>query len=300
MSYDEKFSDVVLLLSMQDAIADLSGSTKTVSVYGSASLSMGVAGPFGGSSLLLDGSSGYLDIASSDFNFGTGKFCIETWDYCQDQTTNYPSIISTTGGWAGGGFGLRFDNVGYAQKFTVHWNTVDDYFLVQASQVSFNQWRYIKYYRDGTLFVLQVDGSTVATKTAPATTTFNLNYGNSMRIGRSTWDGGAGYCKGNLGPIRITKNQTRADEGVPTAPFPTRGPRCILSGIAKFTDGSIATKAAAFLSGTKVLAGEATPDLITGEFSIIVPNQLSANFDVAIYRDGYRPLIHGPIAAVAS
>lgn len=120
------------------------------------------------------------------------------------------------------------------------------------------------------------------------------------------------YMNGNIAYLRITKGVARLSDGYtpPVAPVAYKGLQLdgsafitlqTPSGVpAAFSDGAIATKAVAFARSAGVVIGEAVPDPTTGAFSMLVPDLISDGIDVMIYRDGYRPLIHGPISATAS
>jgi len=69
-----------------------------------------------------------------------------------------------------------------------------------------------------------------------------------------------------------------------------------LSGVAKFTDGAIATKLRISNHDTGAWISDITPDPATGayQFDQLVDNAC----DLTIYRTGYRPLTHGPVSPV--
>lgn len=158
----------------------------------------------GSTCLSLDGTNAYLNVVSDYLDFKENDWTIELFSDCQDQSNNYPSMISTLGGWYSGAFGLRFDNVGQSQKFSVHWNGLGDPFIVSSATYSFNSRRHIALVRIDTSVFLFVGGVLVATGTVSSSTTLNLSLGGAMRIGWSTWDNAAGYYKGNIDNVRIT------------------------------------------------------------------------------------------------
>lgn len=66
-----------------------------------------------------------------------------------------------------------------------------------------------------------------------------------------------------------------------------------LSGIAQFSDGSVATTVEAYRRDSAVLVGSTTPNPATGAFQIDISCNTPCN--VVQYRTGYRPLMHGPV-----
>jgi hypothetical protein len=189
-------------------IFDNSYNRKTVTPYGDAKISTAQS-KYGGSSLYLDGNGDYLSIPSSeDLNFGTSDFTIEFWAYCTDNTNNYPTYISTYGGWGLGAFGYRFDNTGQAGKFSIHWNP-DDPILTTTNTFSFNQWRHTALVRNGTALTLYVNGNQESTTTISPSRTLDLGLSGSMLIGWSRWDGSNGYLNDYMDDLRITKGVAR-------------------------------------------------------------------------------------------
>lgn len=67
-------------------------------------------------------------------------------------------------------------------------------------------------------------------------------------------------------------------------------------GLAVFSDGSIARTVHITSAATGQLLATATPDQATGAFSVAQVGL--GRFVVTIYRDGYRPLTHGPIEPI--
>ncbi|NDC26016.1 MAG: hypothetical protein EBZ49_18055, partial [Proteobacteria bacterium] len=144
---DPYISNVVLLLHMDGAngattFTDSSTTPKSISRVGDAQISTAQS-KFGGASLKLDGSSGYLTIpADTSLDMGANDFTIEFWAYGQDQSRAYPTYLAGQGGWYGGAWGIRFDNTGYSQRFGFFFNPGDPFFS-SSSTYSFNQWRHI-------------------------------------------------------------------------------------------------------------------------------------------------------------
>ncbi|HPB76154.1 MAG TPA: hypothetical protein PLY96_13000 [Chromatiaceae bacterium] len=67
----------------------------------------------------------------------------------------------------------------------------------------------------------------------------------------------------------------------------------ILSGFARFSDGAVAELVRAWRRDTGDMVASVAPDPVTGAFTLTgIKNYLH---DVTIFREGYRPLTHGPI-----
>ncbi len=66
-----------------------------------------------------------------------------------------------------------------------------------------------------------------------------------------------------------------------------------LSGIAKFTDGAVASLARVWRRDDGSRVADLVPD---GETAVFAIQDLErTGYDVTIFRDGYRPLTHGPV-----
>ena len=211
---DPFYNYVSLLLTMNGSdnsttFADKSPNALTVTANGDAKISTAQK-RYGVSSAYLDGNGDYLSVpASTSLDLGSSDFTIEFWAYCTDQTTSYPTYISTQGGWSSGSFGYRFDNTGQAGKFSIHWNPLGDPFITSTSTFSFNKWRHTALTRSGTTIRLFVDGVLEGTQTVSSGQTLNLAFGGSMRIGWSAWDGAQGYLNDYIDDLRITKGVAR-------------------------------------------------------------------------------------------
>lgn len=75
-------------------------------------------------------------------------------------------------------------------------------------------------------------------------------------------------------------------------PYPISGNTYTLTGVAKFTDGAVATMAKVWDREAGIEIATITPNPATGEFSVETD---AGEFDIGIYKEGYRPLFHGPV-----
>lgn len=157
----------------------------------------------GRGALYFDGSGDYLHIPDSDdFNFGSNAFTIDFWFKDDGSSANYPSFIATQGGWANG-FAIRYNNVGQAQKVSVHWQPEGDPILTSTNTFATGTWHHVAVVRSGSNLYLFVDG-TLEDSDSSISTDLDLAYGGSVRLGWATWDGGNGYYKGYITEMRIS------------------------------------------------------------------------------------------------
>lgn len=183
------------------------------------------AGPgnkFGSSGMYFDGNGDYLNIPDNDdWNFGTGEFAIDFWFYAPEQTANYPTIISTQGGWSSGSFAIRYDNTGQDHKVSVFWNPYGDPVMTSTNTFATNTWHHVAVTRSGTSLKLYVDGVNEANYTCSASDPIDLAYGGFTNIGWGAWDGANGYFNGYIDEVRISKGVARWTSGfsVPTSAY---------------------------------------------------------------------------------
>lgn len=165
---------------------------------------------FGTASALFNGSTGYLDAASSlDFAFGTGDFTIEFFMYGGTGSNAYVIDIGSNG------IALLV-SIG-PKIFAYTSGTGIGGALYTGVTFSNSAWTHVALVRNGSSLSLYVDGVLGATQT----TSQNFLTAEAPHIGRY---GGGGYDRyaGYIDELRITKGVARytADFTPPTAPFP--------------------------------------------------------------------------------
>lgn len=164
---DPNWANVGLALPFDGAnndlrIPDISGSSpKTITSYGDARLSA-TQSKYGISSLVLDGSGDYVEVAShADFSFGTGDFAIMFWLY-PVSLANGPMLIDMRPGSNGnyiGGLGIASDrSIAYGA------NSVG-FAYSPAGAVTAGAWQHIALCRSGTTGRIFVNGTQVASGT---------------------------------------------------------------------------------------------------------------------------------------
>ena len=188
---------------------------------GNAQISTGQS-KFGGASIYIPANAANVYIPpSTNFDFGTGDFTVESWVYSVNTGIGlYPTFISSVTGWSAGASGHRFNNTGTANKFSFHLNGAGDPFLTSTNTFSFNVWYHYALTRSGDTWRMFVNGNLEATGTYSAA--FNQALG-GIRLGYAQWDAANGYYNGYLDDLRITKGYARytANFTPPTAAFPT-------------------------------------------------------------------------------
>jgi hypothetical protein len=197
----------------------------TVTASGTSELSTS-ASEFGGVSGYFDGSTNcFLQIpeSSSEFNFGTGNFTIDFWFNSPGESVNYPNIVTTSGGWSSGSFGIRYSNTGRTSKVTVHWNPVGDPCIISTDTFSINTWHHVAVERtNSTTLVLYVDGNLEGSVSISSSQALDLGYGGYVQVGGETWDGASqGYYTGYVDELRISKGIARwtSNFSVPTQEY---------------------------------------------------------------------------------
>ena len=185
--------------------SDSSDSNHSVTFTGTAQIST-ARSKFGGSSLLVDGDSDYINMAAhSGLDFGTGDFTVECWVYSEATSALYPSFLSSVTGWSSGASGHRYDNSGQGNKFSFHLNPSDP-FLSTTNTFSHDTWYHYALTRSGNTWRMFINGAQEASTTSSSS--YNMGLG-GLRVGQASWDGANGYFKGNVDDIRLTKGLAR-------------------------------------------------------------------------------------------
>ena len=190
--------------------SDLSNRSATVTFVGNASISTAQS-KFGGSSLYLDGTGDYLNIADTYWNtaISSGDFTIEFW--ARLSSTAYQQILGTrdsgTNGWNVVHYGAGNENSQFLFYFrdSAGWQYVN---LGQGTRTTpaQNTWYHIAITRSGNTWKLFLNGTAEDTVT-------NANdivdgAANGLGIGARVYDT-SNYVTGYLDDIRITPGIAR-------------------------------------------------------------------------------------------
>lgn len=158
---------------------------------------------YGITSMAFDGTGDYLRVPSStELDFGTGNFTIETW-------VNFAALSSNRvllDRWATGNanaWQLYWRSTGTSITFLVGSSTI----LVQdpnASNITTGTWNHIAVTRSGTTVRLFVNGIVVATATSSLSLTNTLPLGIGVQTSTVT-----NFLNGHLQDVRITRGYAR-------------------------------------------------------------------------------------------
>ncbi|MDP6587583.1 MAG: LamG domain-containing protein [Anaerolineales bacterium] len=191
---------------------DSSNSNHTVTFNGTAQISTAQS-KFGGSSILFDGDSDYLNIPdSSNFDFGAAAFTVECWiNFTTSTGSSYPGLVVRGRGGGGGNsswwFGLHENKVStWLSTSGSGWATSSD---DTGPALNDGAWHHLAWVGDGTNVKGYVDGTLCFTITQG--TLYNSN--RTVDIG-SVRDGNETYAVGNcfggyMDGLRITKGVAR-------------------------------------------------------------------------------------------
>lgn len=180
---------------------------------------------FGGSSLLLDGSSDYIDCSPSDTSllaFGTGDFTIEAWIYVASLSTRFVILDSRTSGLNSGvmfhvgaeayngALILEMRSPGYAGGNAT-----------PGGVVPLNTWTHVAVTREGNFYHFFVNGVLQSSGVNGSGSGWNYTNGR-YRIGYVNDNNAAYSANGYIDELRVTKGVARytANFTPPTAPFP--------------------------------------------------------------------------------
>ncbi len=158
---------------------------------------------YGSTSMAFDGTGDYLlSPASTELDFGTGDFTIETWVNFTALTSNRVLLDR----WATGnanGWQLYWRSTGTSMTFLTGSSTV----LVQdpnGSNITTGTWNHVAVTRSGTTVRLFVNGTVVATNTSSVSFTNTLPLGVGIQTSTAT-----NPLNGYLSDVRITNGVAR-------------------------------------------------------------------------------------------
>jgi hypothetical protein len=199
--------------------------SKQVTAFGGATQSSAQS-RFGGSSL-QNSASRYLSInGGSEFNFGTGDFCVELWVFPTEAPSGNAVISNSYTDDNIVGFAIGFSTPNTMGESTgsslfFGWYNNGGVGISTSSTLNINDWNHIAVSRTSNTTRLYLNGtqvgSSLSTPQLPDMTT--------LFIGRR-WDTSASssYFAGYIDEVRITKGYNRNYTGstitIPTSPFP--------------------------------------------------------------------------------
>lgn len=218
---DPYWSSVKLLLRGDSGFTDASPVGRVLTVGGSPSISTSTR-RMGAGSVLFNGSDASLSAGStSDFNFGTSDFTVETWVMRLSNTINFQSFFSTgVTAWGAGAMSLLAFGTGGGvapeQQGRLCWGSNAGQVLL-TSIVQAGEWNHLALRRLGDTFTLFLNG--VPQQSLTYSGSIDWNAGGNTVIGRNMWDGSQGYFHGCLDDLRVTVGAGRSII-VPNQPYP--------------------------------------------------------------------------------
>ena len=204
---------------------DSSSSAHAVTSNGGASVVSGGKFLQGGS---FDGTDDYLSVpTSTDFDFGTGDFCIDFW--VKRATTSNEGVFSLYASSSSrGGFYIDSSNCYFRHKS----NTSDISVFASKTELVANQWRHVAIVKSNTDIYIFINGVHATTSGGSGITSVDA-ISASFVFGNYS-DGNNHYFNGELDEIRISKGSARIDD--------PNDPLYIASGV--YTDGFTVPSAA--------------------------------------------------------
>lgn len=154
--YAATVDENTLLLLHGDDISDSSSYQRSITNSGVTSSSN--QSKFGGKSLYFNGSSAALTIKDNAFNFGSGDFTVDWWEYCTGNSATRFTISYNNGcGGVAAGGGSN-SNALYMSSTGTSWNMISGGAAFSKTANTWVHWAFvrkgtsIKTYRNGTLY----------------------------------------------------------------------------------------------------------------------------------------------------
>lgn len=224
---DPYFEYVSLLLHMDGAngstvFTDSSPRPKPINVFGSPAPALSsLKSKFGGTSLLVNATASAIHAgieadSSSDFDFGTGDFTVEWWQYWVSRSTPPYQAAFQRGYNAAGSITLVTGNAD--GKYALVLNTTQ--VLKESTAAALNTWTHFALVRSGKNFTLWRDGNF----SASGRSALSVGIAKKFAIGcyASDSENIGQVFNGYIDDLRITKGVARYTENFapPTVPFP--------------------------------------------------------------------------------
>ena len=243
-SGDADFASVQLLLHANGvdgstSIIDSSLPPKTVTAVGNSRIST-TQNKFGGSSLYFDGTGDYLTVPdSADFDFVSGNFTAEAFVYVSAYGGALPSIIigKRANGLAYAPFLLYVSASGNLGGLASVNGATWGVNLLSASAIGTGAWKHVAFVRNGTSFVLYLEGVNVGSGSLAGSLMVNTS---QLCIGANV--DASHPLNGYIDELRITKGAAFTPptaeflESIPSA-FPATDD-WFANGLASWTSGN--------------------------------------------------------------
>lgn len=208
VSGDPYYNNVVLGLHMDGANAgtafvDTAGKTVTAT---NATTST-TQSKFGSTSASFTGSASYLTVPnSSDFDFGSGDFCIEFFVRPTTVAALKGFIAKRTSNATFAPFVIYMDATSHVVAMSSFNGTTYGVTITSAATLTAATWYHIAYTRSGNVFTLYIDGTSTGT---PVTQSGALTTNTDVVVIGSADTGGSLQFDGFIDDLRITKGSAR-------------------------------------------------------------------------------------------
>lgn len=184
-------------------ILDSSDSNHQVALHGDVVISTQES-KYGGSSIKLDGSGDFLEIADSeDWNFGSGDFTIDFWINPTDLTELFRPLSQTVHNSTDEGWNILISGT---LRFTWSTDGADEYMITSGSMgLAVGQWSHVAIVRNGNTLTIYCDGVQKGSGTITGSI-YNCSQPLLIGVFQQTTPGNyTGYFNGYLDNIRVTK-----------------------------------------------------------------------------------------------
>lgn len=162
---------------------------------------------FGGSSLALNGSSGYCNIASStNFNFGTSNITIEFWVYPNTNSGQQTLLERRGTGFGSGDWVVWYCSSGTNRISMISYDADgvgNDFVSTSSGDLPSGQWSHVAITRNNNVWTIWVNGVSKGSATKSFTFASSTQ---PITIGRDNSSGGRFYFNGYIDEFRIINN----------------------------------------------------------------------------------------------
>jgi hypothetical protein len=208
-----------LLLNMADGQAIDSAAQNNLTLFGDAKIS-NTQSKFGGTSLYLDGTGDYAQMASG-VAFGTGDFTLEGFFYRTAGTADFSILGNMSSG-------------GNTSSYSFWWNdSVDQFrigtanlanFIGWSASITLNTWNHIAVVRSNNVIKFYYNGTEVTSRAIDIGDTDNAVFNAPAPLIIGDFSGGGGAFNGYFDDFRISSTaRYTANFTPPTEPFADKG-----------------------------------------------------------------------------
>ena len=161
-----------------------------------------------GGSIVFDGADDFISIPkTSQFNFGTSDFTIETFCNLTSKSTSYPCIFSNYSAYGSGAIYFGYEHDSVLSKYSIHVNGTA--VLSSLTNVTYNIWTHLILVRLSGVLYFYINGVLDGT---PVNMSSSLNgNGSLITIGKAN-DGSSAFTNGKISNFKIYNRALTATE----------------------------------------------------------------------------------------